>query len=258
MASEEQGEWKLLKIWECKGCKLLLRGERIFDHSCTTDGKDDPILRLRNTIDNQLHTIDGLNTTIESRESTINNQNKKIDGLENFIKELNDILEVRYIDIEKKDKVLEDHTKVIEDQKIVIDNQTKVIEDQKKTIENDKKTITDREIFIEKQNKNQNKVVEKVVYIEKNMSTIEGNGDGDNFETSVENINVDIWNRDDRIKDSKDEGYREEIEFEMFERGKGREKVIIKSGKVVKKPNDIIVIGKKSPEGFIVKGIYRN
>ena len=57
---------------------------------------------------------------------------------------------------------------------------------------------------------------------------------------------------------SKDIGYREEIEFEIFERGKGREKIIIKNGKVVKKPDDIIVIGDHTSEGFIIKGIYKN
>jgi hypothetical protein len=143
-----------------------------------------------------------------------------------------------------KNDEIKNKEQIIEDQRITIEEQNKIINDHKKTIINQETTI-------EEQKKHQNKVIEKIVYLEKNVPKTDRN-------QGIENINVDIWKRDYRIKDSKDEGYREEIDFEIFERGKGREKIIIKNGKVVKRPDDIIIIGKHSSEGFIVKGIYRN
>lgn len=231
MAKESAGEWKLIKAWECKKCKLLIKdGRQVFDHKCSLSDKEDELLRLRKIIENQDQTIAEQKVIVENRDKVVDSKKEKIDGLENFIKELNESIESKDNDIKIKEQI-------IEDQKVIIDN--------------NKKTIINQEMTIEEQKKNQNKVVEKIVYLEKNAPKIDK---GEN----VENINVDIWQRDYRIKDSKDEGYREEIEFEIFERGKGREKLIIKNGKVVKKPDDIIVIGKHSPEGFIVKGIYRN
>lgn len=244
MTSEENGEWILIKVWECKKCKLLLRGSRIHDHVCSIEDREDQLSKLRTIIDNQNHIIEEQKITIENKGIIIDSRNTRIDGLENFIKELNSLLEDKDNDIKTKGQI-------IEGQKATIEGQNAIIEEQKILVDDSKRTIIDQEITIEKLNKNQNKVVEKVVYLEKNVPKTDRNG-------SVENINVDIWNKDYRIKDSKDEGYREEIEFEIFERGKGREKIIIKSGKVVKKPDDIIVVGKHSPEGFIVKGIYRN
>lgn len=238
MASEDKGEWKLVRVWECKACKLLIKdGRKVFDHTCTIKDRDDELLRLKKTIEDLNHNIEEQKIIIENKDKVIKSQNDRINGLENFIKELNDVMGDKNNDLTAKEHI-------IDDQKIVI-------EDQNKVIDNNKKTIINLEMTIEEQKKNQNKVIEKIVYLDKNSPKTDKN-------ESIKNINVDIWQRDFRIKDSKDEGYREEIEVEIFERGKGREKVIIKNGKVVKKPEDIIVIGKNSSEGFIVKGIYRN
>src|SRR3989304_5364691 len=207
MVDESMGEWKLVRVWECKSCKLLIKdGRQVFDHACST--KEEELTRLRKNIDDLNHSIEEHNIIIGNKDNFASIQNERIDYLENAIRELKEIMENRNNEVMTKEKIIED------------------------------------------QKKNQSKVVEKIVYLDKNAPI------GKN--TNVENINVDIWQKDFRIKDSKDEGYREEIEFEIFERGKGREKIIIKNGKIVKKPEDIIVIGKHSSEGFIVKGIYRN
>jgi len=206
---------------------LIKDGRQVFDHACST--KEEELTRLRKNIDDLNHSIEEHNIIIGNKDNFASIQNERIDYLENAIRELKEIMENRNNEVMTKEKI-------IEDQKMIIDK--------------NKKTIINQEMIIEEQKKNQSKVVEKIVYLDKNAPI------GKN--TNVENINVDIWQKDFRIKDSKDEGYREEIEFEIFERGKGREKIIIKNGKIVKKPEDIIVIGKHSSEGFIVKGIYRN
>jgi uncharacterized coiled-coil protein SlyX len=166
--------------------------------------------------------IEEQKTIIADKNKAINGRVARTEGLENFIKELN-------VALAEKDHI---------------------IKTREHTIEDKKKTIIDLEGTIAEQKKNSSKVIEKVVYLDNNVKSEQDKG--------IENINVDIWQKNDRIKDSKDEGYREEIEVEVFERGKGREKVIIKNGKVIKKPEDIILIGKSSSDGFIVKGIYRN
>lgn len=223
MVSEDKGEWKLLKVWQCKACKLLIKdGREVFDHTCNAKDKEDELTKLRKIALDQQSTIEEQKTIIEDKNKAINSRVVKAEGLENFIKELNSAL------IEK-------------------DN---IIKTKEQTIEDKKKTIIDLEGIIAEQKKNSNKIIEKVVYLDKNVKSEQEKG--------IENINVDIWQKNDRIKDSKDEGYREEIEVEVFERGKGREKVIVKNGKVIKKPEDIILIGKNSSDGFIVKGIYRN
>lgn len=224
MVSEDNGEWKLLKVWQCKGCKLLIKdGREVFDHTCNAKDREEELSKLRKIIYDQTHVIEEQNSIIDGRDNAVRNQNNKIEGLDNFIKELDTAITEKDREVSAKEQV----------------------------IESLKKNIIDLEKTIADQNKHQNKVIEKVVYLDKNAPKTGNNG-------NVENINVDIWQKDFRIKDSKDEGYREEIEFEIFERGKGREKIIIKNGKVMKKPDDIIVIGKHSPEGFIVRGIYRN
>ncbi len=224
MVSEDKGEWKLLKVWQCKACKLLIKdGRDVFDHTCNAREIEDELAKLRKIVAEQQNIIEEQKVIIEEKNKAIEKWNGRTDGLENFIKELNSALVEKDNDIKIKDQI----------------------------IENKKKTIIDLEGIIAEQKKSTNKVIEKVVYLDKNTPKTEQN-------KSVNNINVDIWQKNDRIKDSKDEGYREEIEVEVFERGKGREKVIIKNGKVIKKPDDIILIGKNSQEGFIVKGVYRN
>ncbi len=224
MVSEDKGEWKLLKVWQCKECKLLIKdGREVFDHTCNAKDKEEELSKLRRIVVDQKSTIEEQKTIIEDKNKAIEKWNGRTDGLENFIKELNNALVEKDNDIKTKEQ----------------------------TIEDKKKIIIELEGIITEQKKNTNKVIEKVVYLDKNTPKTEQN-------ESVNNINVDIWQKNDRIKDSKDEGYREEIEVEVFERGKGREKVIIKNGKVIKKPEDIILIGKNSQEGFIVKGVYRN
>lgn len=223
MASEDKGEWKLLKVWQCKGCKLLIHdGRDVFDHTCSARDKEYELDKLRKMLSDLENTIEEQRKIIEDKNKAINNRVTKNEGLENFIKELNSSLA-------EKDDIIKTRDQAIDDKK---------------------KTIIDLERVIAEQKKNSNKVIEKIIYLDKNNKSEKEEG--------IENINVDIWQKNDRIKDSKEEGYREEIEVEIFERGKGREKVIIKSGKVIKKPEDIILIGKNSQEGFIVKGIYRN
>lgn len=223
MAKEENGEWKLLKVWECKGCKLLIRdGGQVFDHTCNLEDRENEISRLKDIVENK-------NLAIEERDKFIDSQKIKIDGLSNFIKEINGNIEDCNNTIRAKEETIEEQKTVINDQK---------------------KTIINQEMIIEEQKKNHNKVIEKVVYLERSESRTDNE--------NIEKIDVDILKKDYRIKDEKDKGYRDEIEFEIFERGKGREKIIIKNGKVMKKPDDIIVIGEHTNEGFIVKGIYRN
>ena len=231
MAKEDQGEWKLLKVWECKGCKLLIRdGRNVFDHACTIKEKEDELLRLGKIIEEQ-------NLLFEEKEKSIDNKNNKINSLDSFAKELHSVIDDLNNNIKAKDETIEEY-------KLTIAGHEATIDEQKFTIINQNTTIEDLK-------KGHNKVIEKIVYLEANASKTDGNN-------SVQSISVDILQRDNRIKDSKDSGYREEIEVEIFERGKGREKIIIKNGKVIKKPDDIIIIGENTKEGFVVRGIYRN
>jgi chromosome segregation ATPase len=245
MAEDNTGEWKLLKVWECKKCKLLINdGRKVFDHTCTVKEEEDKLLVLRKTIDDRDLSIEERDKFIDGQKIKISSLNKRIEGLEHFITELN-------IEISSCNNTVLTRDKVIEEYKMDIESHKKVIDGHKKTIDDQHIKIEEQNATIENQKKNQGKVVEKVVYLEKGTS----NTINDNI---ISDINVDIWQKNDRIKDSKDSGYREEIDVEIFERGKGKEKIIIKNGKVIKKPDDIIIIGKKTPEGFIIKGIYRN
>jgi hypothetical protein len=245
MAEDSMGEWKLLKVWECKKCKLLIHdGRKVFDHVCTVKEEEDKLLALRKTIDDRDLSIEERDKFIDDQKIKIGSLNKRVEGLEHFITELN-------IEISSCNNTVSAKDKIIEERDADIENHKKVIDDHKKTIDNQHVKIEEQNATIENQKKNQGKVVEKVVYLEKGTS----NAGNDNV---ISDINVDIWQKDDHIKDSKDGGYREEIDVEIFERGKGKEKIIIKNGKVIKKPDDIIIIGKKMPEGFIIKGIYRN
>jgi len=224
MAKDSAGEWKLVKVWECKKCKLLIKdGRNVFDHTCTIKDKEDELLTLRNIIDHK-------NLALEERDKFIDVHKNKIYGLENFIKELKENIENCNNTVRIKEGLIEEQKKVIDDQK---------------------KTIINQDMKMDEQKKNRNNVIEKIVYLDRNVSNTTAN-------KNIGSINVDIWQKDFRIKDSKDIGYREEIEFEIFERGKGREKIIIKNGKVIKKPDDIIIIGEHTSDGFITKGIYRN
>ncbi len=233
MAKESAGEWKLLKVWQCKTCRSLIKdGREVFEHTCNIKEREEELSRLRKIIEELNHTVDekdivikNQKTLIEGRDRTIENQNSKIAGLENFIEELNSSIIEKGIEIKNKEQIIDElKTNIIDKEKVITDL-----------------------------NKRQSKVVEKIIYLDKNVPKSESDEEG-----RIENINVDIYQKNDRIKDSKDEGYREEIEVEIFERGKGREKIIVKNGKVIKKPEDIILIGKNSSEGFVVKGIYRN
>jgi uncharacterized coiled-coil protein SlyX len=287
MADESTGEFKLLKVWECKKCKSLIKDARkISGHGCTVKEEEDKLLEFRKIIDDRDLALDERDKFIDSQKRKIDGLVSRIEGLEHFIKELNasiddynnaktikdELMEKQKLVIEDQKKIVDNLNATIEEQRTaandqnaaidakiaIIDGQSSTIENQRITIEDQKKIIANQNVAIEEQRstienqkRNQSKIVEKIVYLEKGAS----NADTDK---TVNNINVDIWQKDNRIKDSKDSGYREEIEVEIFERGKGKEKIIIKNGKVMKKPDDIIIIGKSSQEGFIVKGIYRN
>jgi chromosome segregation ATPase len=245
MAEDNMGEWKLLKVWQCNKCKLLIHDKRkVFDHVCTVKEEEDKLLTLRKIIDDRDLSIEERDKFIDDQKIKIDSLGKRVEGLEHFITELNIEIHSRNNTVEAKDKIIEEYNVAIESHK-------KTIDDHKKTIGEQHIKIEEQNATIENQKKNKDKVVEKVVYLEKGTSNISN-------DNTISDINVDIWQKDDRIKDSKDGGYREEIDVEIFERGKGKEKVIIKNGKVIKKPDDIIIIGKKTSEGFIIKGIYRN
>jgi uncharacterized coiled-coil protein SlyX len=246
MADENTGEWKLAKVWECKKCRLLIKdGRKVFDHVCSVKEEEDKLLQLRNILDDKDIALYERDKFIDSQKNKIFSLENRVNGLENFIKELDETIRVYNNNTIVKDQAIEDQKIIIGEQKKTIDSQSMTIEEQRDTLENQKKS--------------KNKVVEKIVYLEKGSGSTPGldspNNGNDNV---VRNINVDIWQKDNRIKDSKDSGYREEIEVEIFERGKGKEKIIIKNGKVIKKPDDIIIIGQNTQEGFVVKGIYRN
>lgn len=234
MANEEAGEWKLLKVWQCGKCKLLIHdGRKIYDHRCNEKDKEEEILRLRKNIEDLQKIIGEHSIIVENKNTIIDSNKNRIQGLENFIEELNN----------------------------AIADKDKNVKNCEQTINEKRKIIIELESEIAELKKQSSKVVEKVIYVDQNIKNIDTNEESnDEYSNNhiIDNINVDILQRIDRIKDSKDEGYREEIEFEIFAKGKGREKIIVKNGKVVKKPNDIILIGKRSPEGFIIKGIYRN
>lgn len=252
MTSEENGEWKLLKAWECKTCKVLIKdGRKVYDHVCTVKEEEDKLLEFRKIIDDRDVSLEERDKFIDGQKIKIGTLDRRIEGLEHFIKELNTAIDGYNNASAAKDKIIEEQKVAIEDHKKIIEEQKLAIEDNKKTIYDQHITIEEQKTSMENQKKNQSKVVEKVIYLERGSPKI-GN------DTIISDINVDIWQKDDRIKDSKDSGYREEIEVEIFERGKGKEKIIIKNGKVIKKPDDIIIIGKKTQEGFIIKGIYRN
>jgi hypothetical protein len=258
MANGNIGEWKLLKVWECNKCKSLIKDARkVYDHVCSEKEEEDKLLALRKIIDDRDILLEERDKFIDDQKIKICSLDKRIEGLEHFIKELNTAIDGYNKTVVMKDKIIEDQRTTIEGNKKLIEDSTRAIEEQKISIENHEKTIEEQKISIEdhekiiENQKNRGKVVEKVVYLEKGSPN---NGN----DKLINGINVDILQKDYHIKDSKDIGYREEIEIEIFERGKGKEKVIIKNGKVIKKPDDIIIIGKNMPEGFIVKGIYRN
>jgi uncharacterized protein (DUF3084 family) len=266
MTDESMGEWKLLKAWECRKCKLLIKDARkVYDHVCSAKEEEDKLLALRKIIDDRDLSLEERDKFIDGQKIKIGTLDRRIEGLEHFIKELNVAIDGYNNTAEVKDKIIEELNIAIKELRETVDGcnnttaekdkiiekQNIAIEDHKKTIYNQRATIEEQNATMENRKKNNGKVVEKIVYLEKGTSNI-GN---DNV---ISDINVDILQRDSRIKDSKDSGYREEIEVEIFERGKGKEKIIIKNGKVIKKPDDIIIIGKNTPEGFIVKGIYRN
>jgi len=283
LKSEElKGEWKLLKIWECRKCKALIRDERrVSDHRCeikeneltignkTIEEQKGIIEKQKNIIEEQKGVIDSQKVTVETRDITIGKQNETI-------KNHKETIENQKKMIIGQNKSIESHKKTIDNQKVIIEeqnklikekaeeDQTKVIEDQKKiieghrrAIESQKRSIDDRDIAIEDQKRtieSQKKIIrDKDVegkVVSKDIPNIDnGNNDG---------IHVHILEKGKPIKDSKDKGYREDTEIEISEKGKGKDRIIIKNGKLTKKPDYIDIIGEYTSDGFVMKGIYKN
>lgn len=261
MLDGPRGEYKLLKVWECHKCKTLIRlGIDVSRHTCNINENE---LTLSNKV-------------VEEQKSLIEEQKSIIEGQKIKIGNINDLIEEHKKTIESQNKSIEYYKKTIESQKFIIgknnkfikekleDDQYKVIEDQKniieryiKTIESQKRSIQERDITIDKQNgiiENQKKIIrdndleEKT--IKKEIPKIVDKNNG--------KICVHILKEGRQIRDSKDVGYRENIEIDIFEKGKGKDRIIIKNGKLTKKPADIDIIGEYTSEGFIMKGIYKN
>ncbi len=335
MADELKGEWKLLKIWECRRCKALIRfGRNISDHKCNID--ENELLVQNKTIDEQKRIIEYQIRTIEDQNKVSDEKDKYIEKQKKEIEDQNKLSEekVKYIEnqkeeieqqlklsedtckekddiIKEKDKTIEEHKNIINIQKVSIDNRDRSIEDQKRTIESNRKAIDNltvkavsRDKVIAEQTRviDQNKLIAAQSKIAEQKVITENEEDidqqikltnskmllseennikedlyieeevGERYEIEEkkvidipkinigddgEKIDVDIWKSNYPIKDSKDIGYRGDIEVEIFEKGKGKKRLIIKNGKVIKKPDDIEIIGEYISDGFIVKGIYK-
>jgi hypothetical protein len=282
MSEELKGEWKLLKIWECRKCKALVRDERrVSEHMCeikenelitsnkTIEEQKRVIVEQKNIIEEQKGIIDGQKGTVEDRDlsigkqnetiknhkETIENQRKMIVGQNKSIEYYKKTIDNQKVIIDEqnkliKEKVEEDQNKIIEDQKRTIDGHRRAIESQKRSIDdrdiiinNQKRTIEDQKKIIR-----DNEIEEKVV--NNNIQQINNKDNG--------GIHVHVLERGKLIKDSKDTGYREDTEIEIFEKGKGKDRIIIKNGRLTKKPDHIDIIGEYTPEGFVMKGIYKN
>jgi hypothetical protein len=282
MSGELKGEWKLLKIWECRKCKALIRDERrAFEHRC--DIKENELTTVNKTIEEQKGTIDSLKTAIEEQKGTIDSlktaiedRNISIEKLNETIKNQKEAAENQRKMIIGQNKSIEYHKKTIDSQKSTIDeqnnlikekeeeDQTKIIEDQtriieghKRAIESQKRSIDDRDIIINDQKKvieSQKKIIKdqeiEKKAVNKNIPKIGNENNG--------GIYVHILEQGKPIKDSKDTGYRDDVEIEIFEKGKGKDRIIIKNGRLAKKPEHINIIGEHTSEGFVMKGIYKN
>ncbi len=150
-----------------------------------------------------------------------------------------------------KEKAEEDQYKIIEEQKKTIEGHRRAIDSQKRSIDDRDRTIDEQRIVIKKK-----KRIIKDKDIEtrgtnNNIQKINNNGDNGG-------INVHILEEGKPIKDSKNIGYREDIEIEIFEKGKGKDRIIIKNGRLTKKPDYIDIIGENTPDGFVMRGIYKN
>ena len=282
MSGELKGEWKLLKVWECHRCKTLIRsGRNISDHKC--DIKEDELSVVNRTIeeqkniieeqkkaieeqkniidsqkggiedrdkfiDNQKNVINGNKNTIKDQKRTIEEQNKGIEYYKKTIENQNAVIEEQNKVI--KDKAAEDHYKIIEDQKTTIENYRRTIENQKISMDDKDRIANDQKKIIEDQKRiiRDQEIKEKTT--KKNISNINNKDNG--------GICVHVWEEGKYIKDSKNIGYREDIEIDVFAKGRGRDRIIIKNGRLIKKPDDIEIIGEQTPDGFIMKGIYKN
>jgi len=274
MSGELKGEWKLLKVWECHKCKELIKdGRRVSEHKCEI--RENDLVISNKTIEEQKKIIDDQKTDLENQRKVIDEQKTTIENQKNAIGSHKATIKDQKKTIEDQNKTIEYYKKTIESQNMVIDeknkfikekiaeDQYKIIEDQKKTIEGHKRaidsqrrSIEERDMTIDEQKKiidNQKKIIREKELdektINKNIPKI------DNKENN--GVYVHIWNHGKTIKDSKDTGYREDMEIDIFAKGRGRDRIIIKNGKVVKKPEDIEIIGTNSPTGFIVQGMYK-
>ena len=287
MSGELKGEWKLLKIWECHKCKALFRDERrVSEHTCEI--KENELTISNKIIEKQKGIINDQKVTIEDKDLSIKNQKNAIDSQKAIIDEQKGVINDQKVTIDEQKGVINDQKVTIEDrdlsiknQKNAIDNQkaiideqnmlikmkeeedqNKIIEDQKRiievhrrAIESQKRTIDDRDILIGDQKRTietQKKIIrdkemeEKVV--NKNIPKFD--------ETNNGGIHAHVLEKGKPIKDSK-EGYREDTEIEIFEKGKGKDRIIIKNGRLTKKPDYIDIIGEYTSEGFVMKGIYK-
>lgn len=256
----------------------------------TIDEKNKIIDDQKITIENHIKTIIEKNNIIDSHKMVIDDKNKVIEEHKKIIEERdsiiankNDIIENQKSLLDDKDRYILNQKNTIEDQNRIVDEQLKVSEEKDRTIENQKRVIESRDKVIGDQNKvisdlkNAIREKEETVVEEKIRDTMDDFRDliseKENDEHIIgkipkadknvdkqyggEQIYVDIWEPGKSIKDSKNLGYREDIEIEVFEKGKEKKRVIIKSGRVIKKPDDIDIIGKYTPEGFIIKGIQK-
>lgn len=285
---ELKGEWKLLKIWECRRCKVLIRDERrVSDHRC--DIKENELTIGNKTIEEQKNIIEKQQGIIEDRDLKIGEQKNiieeqkitiadrdlKIVKQNETIKNHKDTIENQKKMIIGQNKSIESHKNTINDQKVIIyeqnnlikektgedqnkiiDDQKRIIEGHKRAIESQKRSIDDRDIFIEDQKRtieNQKKIIRDKEIEEKvdnnNIPKINNENNG--------GICVYILEKGKSIKDSKDIGYRDDTEIEIFEKGKGKDRIIIKNGKLIKKPDYIDIVGEDTSEGFLMKGILK-
>ncbi len=282
LRGELRGEWKLLKVWECHRCKTLIRmGRETSTHKCDVEENElsignKTIEELKRVIGEQKELVENQKIIIEDRDKLIENQKNAIGSHKSTIKDQKKTIDDQKKTIDDQNKAVEYYKKAIDSQKVVIDeqnrlikdkaeeDQNKIIEDQKRTMEghrraidSQKRSIDDRDRIID----DQKKVIEsqKRIIIDKDIEenvvnkNIPNIGNKDNG-----GIKVHILEEGKQIKDSKDAGYRENIEIEIFEKGKGKDRIIIKNGRLTKKPDDIDIIGEYTSEGFIMKGIYKN
>jgi hypothetical protein len=311
MAEETEGEIKLLKVWECRKCKALIRyGKSVYDHKCniSEDGwkedkrllegqksfveeqkkiiedKDKFIEDQKNRLEEKDNSITNLKDEIEKHKNEIDESNKKLAILDKSIYEQKIIIEDKGKVLDEKNRVIGAQNESIEKQKTIIKEYEKVMDNQKRVIDSNEKVIKDQNEVIsdlksaikEKEETASEKILSNIGDIDLDVDI--GNIDIDKEIGNIkekkiekgkdliktdkkftgEQIYVDIWSPGVSIKDSKDLGFRPDLDIELFEKGKGKKRIIIRAGRVNKKPDDIDIIGKYTPEGFIIKGIQKN